>query len=95
LGPGGLSGPGEGAVASCASASDGSTACSSPPKGRAHWTLELLADAMVKLTDYDSLSRETVREPIPAAPGRPGRFDYEYRRNGAVNLFVFLDAHRS
>ena len=132
------------------------TACSSPPEGRARWTLELLAGAMVKLTDHDSLSRETVRrrlaenhlkpwrkdmwcipkvdaeyvarmedvldlyaeppdpkrpvvcfdesptqligearQPIPAAPGRPERFDYEYRRNGVVNLFVFLDAHRS
>src|SRR5579864_2940320 len=37
------------------------TACSSPPEGRARWTLELLAGAMVKLTDHDSLSRETVR----------------------------------
>ena len=35
------------------------------------------------------------RQPIPAAPGRLQRFDYEYRRNGAVNLFVFVDAHRS
>ena len=34
------------------------------------------------------------RQPIPATPGRPERFDYEYRRNGVVNLFVFLDAHR-
>ena len=34
------------------------------------------------------------RQPIPAAPGRPQRFDYEYRRNGTVNLFVFIDAHR-
>jgi hypothetical protein len=34
------------------------------------------------------------RQPIPAAPGRLERFDDEYRRNGAVNLFVFLDAHR-
>ena len=34
------------------------------------------------------------RQPIPAAPGRPLRADYEYRRNGTVNLFVFLDAHR-
>ena len=34
------------------------------------------------------------RQPIPAAPGRPERFDYEYRRNGVVNLFVFLDAPR-
>ena len=132
------------------------TACSSPPEGRARWTLDLLAGAMVKLTDHNRLSRETVRrrlaenhlkpwrkdmwcipkvdaeyvarmedvldlyaeqpdpkrpvvcfdesptqligearQPIPAAPGRPERFDYEYRRNGVVNLFVFLDAHRS
>ncbi len=28
------------------------------------------------------------RQPIPAAPGRAGRFDYEYRRNGTANLFV-------
>ncbi len=132
------------------------TACSSPPEGRARWTLELLADALVRLTEHDSLSRETVRrrlaenelkpwrkdmwciprvdaeyvarmedvldlygeapdqkrpvicfdesptqligevrQPIPAAPGRLERTDFEYRRNGTVNLFVFLDAHRS
>jgi transposase len=35
-----------------------------------------------------------VREPILAEPGQPERYDYEYRRNGTVNLFVFLDAHR-
>src|SRR5262250_1105261 len=35
-----------------------------------------------------------VRQPIPAAPGQPRRYDYEYRRNGTVNLFVCLDAHR-
>ena len=35
-----------------------------------------------------------VRQPIPAAPGQPERYDYEYRRNGTANLFVFLDAHR-
>jgi hypothetical protein len=28
------------------------TACSSPPAGRARWTLELLADEMVKFTEY-------------------------------------------
>jgi hypothetical protein len=37
------------------------TACSSPPAGRVRWTLELLADAPVKLTTHESLSRETVR----------------------------------
>lgn len=131
------------------------TACSKPPPGRARWTLELLADEMVRLTDHDELSPETVRrrlaenqlkpwrkdmwcipkidgeyvarmedvldlyaeapdpgrpvvcfdesptqligevrEPIPAKPGQLERYDCEYRRNGTVNLFVFLDAHR-
>jgi len=132
------------------------TACSKPPAGRARWTLEPLAGEMVKLTDHDDLSRETVRrrleendlkpwrrdmwcipqvdgayvarmedvldlyaetpdperpvvcfdesptqligearQPIPAEPGQPERYDCEYRRNGTANLFVFLDAHRS
>jgi transposase len=35
-----------------------------------------------------------VREPIPAQPAQPERYDCEYRRNGTANLFVFLDAHR-
>jgi transposase len=35
-----------------------------------------------------------VRQPIPAAPGQPRRYDYEYRRNGTMNLFVMQDAHR-
>lgn len=131
------------------------TACSSPPEGRARWTLELLACEMVRRTEHAELSRETVRrrlkenklkpwqqdmwcipqvdgtyvarmedvldlyaekpdpkrpvvcfdesptqligevrQPIAAAPGQPRRYDYEYRRNGTMNLFVFLDAHR-
>jgi len=131
------------------------TACASPPQRRARWTLELLADAMVKLTEHESLSHETVRrrlaenglkpwrrdmwciphvdgeyvarmedvldlyaeapdpkrpvvcfdespvqligevrQPIPAEPGQLERYDYEYRRNGTVNLFVVLDVHR-
>jgi transposase len=36
-------------------------ACSKPPEGRAHWTLQLLADEMVRLTVHTSLSDETVR----------------------------------
>lgn len=34
-----------------------------------------------------------VRVPVPAAPGRPRRIDYEYVRNGTANLFVHLDVH--
>ncbi len=132
------------------------TACSTPPEGRAHWTMDLLANAMVRLTEQPSLSRETVRrrlaendlkpwqkkmwcipkvnaeyvarmedvldlyaeqpdenEPVisfdespvqligetrvprAVAPGKPAQIDYEYRRNGTANLFVFVDAHRS
>jgi transposase len=131
------------------------TACSVPPAGRTRWTLELLAGEMVRLTEHDSLSRETirrrlaeddlqpwrrkmwcipkvdgtyvarmedvldlyaepadpkrpvvcfdetptqligeVRQPIPARPGQPERYDYEYKRNGTANLFMFLDAHQ-
>jgi transposase len=131
------------------------TACSAPPRGRARWTLDLLADEMIRLTDHDGLSRETirrrlaenelkpwrkdmwciaeldgtyvarmedvldlyaeapdpkrpvvcfdesptqligeVRQPIPAEPGQPERYDYEYSRNGTANLFIFLDAHQ-
>ena len=131
------------------------TACAKPPAGRRRWTLTLLADTMVKLTDHDSLSGETVRrrlaendlkpwrrdmwciphvdgeyvarmedvldlyaetpdpawplvcfdetpvqligearQPVPAQPGQRERYDYEYRRNGTVNLFVTFDPHR-
>lgn len=30
------------------------------------------------------------RLPLPAQAGRPERFDYEYRRNGTCNLFLFF-----
>ena len=31
------------------------------------------------------------RQPVPAAPGRPVRIDYEYARNGTANIFMFTD----
>ena len=30
------------------------------------------------------------RQPLPAKPGRPERFDYEYQRKGTRNLFLFF-----
>src|SRR5712672_2557153 len=51
------------------------TACASPPEGRARWTLELLADAMVKLTDHESLSGETVRRRLAENGLKPWRKD--------------------
>lgn len=35
-------------------------ACSSPPSGRAKWTMELLAGEIVRLTSHESLSGDTV-----------------------------------
>jgi transposase len=51
------------------------TACSSPPAGRARWTLELLADALVELTAHESLSRETVRRRLAENHLKPWRKD--------------------
>jgi transposase len=51
------------------------TACSNPPKGRARWTLELLADELVRLTEHGSLSRETVRRRLAENHLRPWRKD--------------------
>jgi len=129
-------------------------ACSTPPEGSGSWTLQLLADKLVQLTDHEEVSKETVRRrlaenklkpwqermwcipavdaefvarmedvldlyaetpdhrrpvvsfdetpiqligetrvPVPAKPGSSRRVDYEYRRNGTANLFVFVDAH--
>ncbi len=39
-------------------------ACSDPPEGRCHWTLQLLADEMVVLGLADALSTETVRKAL-------------------------------
>jgi transposase len=51
------------------------TACSSPPAGRARWTLELLAGEMVKLTAHESVSRETVRRRLAENHLKPWRKD--------------------
>jgi hypothetical protein len=32
-----------------------------------------------------------VRQPSPVAPGQPLRYDYEYRREGTCNLFLFFE----
>jgi transposase len=51
------------------------TACSKPPVGRARWTLELLAGEMVRLTDHEDLSRETVRRRLAENDLKPWRKD--------------------
>jgi len=49
------------------------TACSKPPAGRARWTLELLAGALIRLTEHESLSRETVRRRLAENDLKPWR----------------------
>jgi hypothetical protein len=39
-------------------------ACSDPPEGRCHWTLQLLADELVVLGLAESISTETVRKAL-------------------------------
>jgi transposase len=51
------------------------TACSKPPEGRARWTLELLAGEMVKLTEHEDVSRETVRRRLADNELKPWRKD--------------------
>jgi hypothetical protein len=36
------------------------------------------------------LIKET-RQPLPAAPGKPEKVDYEYERNGTANIFMFTE----
>jgi len=49
------------------------TACTNPPPGRARWTLELLADTLVKLTEHEELSRDTVRRRLAENDLKPWR----------------------
>ncbi len=52
-------------------------ACSSPPEGKARWTLRLLADKLVELEYLPEVSHETVRQALrqtslPPGVGRSG-----------------------
>jgi transposase len=43
---------------------------------------------------FDELPYQMVAEkrtPLPAKPGRPQRYDYEYERKGMVNIFAFFE----
>ena len=39
-------------------------ACADPPRGRCHWTLQLLADELVVLGMVDTISVETIRQAL-------------------------------
>jgi transposase len=47
-------------------------ACSDAPDGRAHWTMQLLADELVMLQVVDRVSDETVRRTLKKTHSNPG-----------------------
>lgn len=50
-------------------------------------------DTAHPLVCFDEKSVQLIaqtRPPLPSTPGQSERFDYEYRRNGTRDLFVFL-----
>ncbi len=43
---------------------------------------------------FDESNKQLVKEiikPLPIEPGEPQRYDYQYERNGACNLFMFFE----
>ncbi|MHB8296558.1 MAG: transposase [Acidimicrobiales bacterium] len=38
-------------------------------------------------------AKERIVATIPAAPGRPGRYEFEYRRHGTASLLAAMDVH--
>jgi len=50
-------------------------------------------DALRPQVCFDEKSVQLIaetRQPLPARPGQPERFDYEYQRKGTANLFLFF-----
>jgi len=47
-------------------------ACSEPPTGREHWTMQLLADRLVERKVTDGISDETVRRLLKKTNSNPG-----------------------
>ena len=48
------------------------TACTEAPNGRANWTMQLLADELVRLELVDGISDETVRRTLKKTKLSPG-----------------------
>ena len=44
--------------------------------------------SVVRFDETSTKLLADIREPLPAAPGRPRREDYEYLRGGTRNLFL-------
>ena len=46
-------------------------ACTEPPKGRCRWTLTLLSEQLITLTDVETISNETVRQSLKSNDLKP------------------------
>ena len=46
-------------------------ACSEPPEGRDRWTLQLLAEGLVRLNVVDSIALQTVRRTLKKTSSNP------------------------
>jgi len=74
-----------------------------PPKANAEFVCQmedvldvykLPYDPRRPMVCFDERPKQLVgemRKPIPAAPGKPSRYDYEYKRNGVANLFMMFE----
>jgi hypothetical protein len=74
-----------------------------PPKANAEFVCQMedVLDVYKRSYDpkrpmvcFDERPKQLVgemRKPIPVAPGKPARYDYEYKRNGVANLFIMSE----
>jgi hypothetical protein len=54
-------------------------------------------DPRYPMVNFDETSKQLISEtrvPLPPTPGQVARYDYEYRRNGVRNLFLFFEPLR-
>ena len=51
-------------------------------------------DPLHPIVCFDETNKQLIaetRQPLPACPGQAARYDYEYKRNGTRNLFLFFE----
>ncbi len=51
-------------------------------------------DSKYPFVCFDETNKQLVSQktaPLPATPGKPERYDYEYQREGVCNLFMFFE----
>lgn len=56
------------------------TACTPPPSGHCRWTLSLLGDRLITLTDIESISLETIRQRLKQNDLKPWKKNMVHRK---------------